>query len=130
MIQPRLPKRRTDAVSSQPATVSTQDTELAGVPIPAGNMVSVILGCANRDETHFTNPDTFDLDRRDERHLSFGFSRHFCLGSHLARLEARTALGALLDRLLRLRIDPDAPPPAITGLAFRSPQRLPVRIDG
>ena len=103
---------------------------VAGVPIPANNLVSAIIGSANRDETHFTNPDAFDLDRRDERHLSFGFGRHFCLGSHLARLEARTALGALLDRLPRLRIDPDGTPPAITGLAFRSPRALPVRIDG
>jgi cytochrome P450 len=112
------------------ARETTRDTELAGVPIPARNAVSVILGSANRDEHHFAGPDRFDLDRRDERHLSFGFGRHFCLGSHLARLEARTALGALLDRVPRLRIDPDAPPPAITGLAFRSPQTLPVRIDG
>lgn len=112
------------------AREATQDTELAGVPIPANNMVSAILGSANRDESRFANPDAFDLDRRDERHLSFGFGRHFCLGSHLARLEARTALGALLDRLPRLRIDPDAPPPAITGLAFRSPRTLPVRLDG
>ena len=111
------------------ARETTRDVELAGVPIPAGNMVSAILGSANRDETHFPNPDTFDLDRRDERHLSFGFGRHFCLGSHLARLEARTALGALLDRMPHLRIDPDAPPPTITGLAFRSPQALPVRTD-
>jgi cytochrome P450 len=111
------------------ARQTTRDTAIAGVPIPAGNLVSVIIGSANRDETHFIDPDTFDLDRRDERHLSFGFGRHFCLGSHLARLEARTALGALLDRLPQLRIDPDAPPPAITGLAFRSPRTLPVRID-
>ncbi len=111
------------------AREATRDTELAGVPIPGGNLVSAIIGSANRDETHFANPDVFDLDRRDERHLSFGFGRHFCLGSHLARLEARTALGALLDRLPHLRIDPDAPPPAITGLAFRSPRTLPVRID-
>jgi cytochrome P450 len=111
------------------AREATQDTEIAGVPIPAGNLVSAIIGSANRDETRFADPDRFDLDRRDERHLSFGFGRHFCLGSHLARLEARTALGALLDRLPRLRLDPDAPPPAITGLAFRSPRTLPVRTD-
>jgi cytochrome P450 len=111
------------------AREATQDTEIAGVPIPAGNLVSAIIGSANRDETRFANPDRFDLDRHDERHLSFGFGRHFCLGSHLARLEARTALGALLDRLPHLRIDPDAPPPTITGLAFRSPRTLPVRTD-
>jgi cytochrome P450 len=104
------------------ARETTRDTELAGVPIPAGNFVSAILGSANRDETRFPDPDRFDLDRRDDRHVSFGFGRHFCLGSHLARLEARTALNAVLDRLPRMRIDPEAPPPTVTGLAFRSPR--------
>ncbi len=109
------------------ARQTTRDTEIAGVPIPADNMISAVLGSANRDETHFEDPDRFDLDRHATDHVSFGFGRHFCLGSHLARLEARSAIGAVLDRLPTLRIDPDAPPPAITGLAFRSPQRLPVR---
>ena len=106
---------------------ATRPATIAGVDVPEGAIVSVVIASANRDETHFANPDRFDLDRRADDHLSFGFGRHFCLGYHLAKMEARTALEALLDRLPALRLDPDAPPPRITGLAFRSPQTLPVR---
>jgi cytochrome P450 len=105
---------------------TTAPATLAGVDIPAGAMVSLALGSANRDETRYPDPDRFDLDRGADDHLAFGFGSHFCAGSHLARLEARIALGALLDRLPGLRLDA-APPSRIVGLAFRSPDRLPVR---
>ena len=111
------------------ARETTRAVEIAGISIPAGKIVSAIIGSANRDETHYAEPDRFDLDRRADDHLSFAFGRHFCLGYHLAKLEARLALTAFLDRLRNLRFDPGAPPPAITGLAFRSPQALPVRFD-
>lgn len=107
----------------------TRATEIGGVAVPEGAMVSAVIASANRDETHFPDPDRFDLDRRADDHLSFGFGHHFCLGYHLAKLEARAALGGVLDRLPHLRIDPDVEPPRITGLAFRSPPRLPVRFD-
>jgi cytochrome P450 len=103
---------------------TTRPTELRGVPLPAGALVSIVLGSANRDEEHYERPDDYDLDRRVDDHLAFGFGRHHCLGYHLARLEARVALTAILDRLPSLRLDPDAPPPTITGLAFRSPKTL------
>jgi len=109
------------------ARETTRPTEVGGVEIPVGNFVSAVIGSANRDEGHFPRPDRFDLDRRADDHLSFGFGRHFCLGYHLAKLETGIALGALLDRLPGLRLDPSAPPPHITGLAFRSPQSLRVR---
>jgi cytochrome P450 len=109
------------------ARLTTRPTEISGQPIDTGKMVSAVIASANRDETHFADPDRFDLDRRADDHLSFGFGRHFCLGYHLAKIEARLALGALLDRLPDLRLDPETPPPRITGLAFRSPQALRVR---
>lgn len=103
---------------------TTRPVELHGVRIPEREMVSVVVGSANRDERHYERPDEWDLDRRADDHLSFGFGRHHCLGYHLARLEAAIALEALLDRFPALRLDPDAPPPAIVGLAFRSPKVL------
>jgi len=111
------------------ARQATRTTEIGGVELPAGANVSAIVASANRDETHYPDPDRYDLDRRVDDHLSFAFGRHFCLGSHLARLEARTALETVLDRLPNLRLDPDAEPPRILGLAFRSPQVLRVRFD-
>src|SRR4029450_13038717 len=102
-----------------------REVGLRGSTIPADGVVSVVVASANRDEEHYEHPDVFDLDRRADDHLAFGFGRHHCLGYHLARLEARLALTALLDRLPTLRLDPAAPPPTITGLAFRSPKSLP-----
>jgi cytochrome P450 len=104
--------------------MATRATEISGFPIPAGAFISVVVASANRDERHYERPDEFDLDRKADDHLAFGFGRHHCLGYHLARLEARVALDAILDRLPGLRLDPAAPPPTITGLAFRSPKAL------
>jgi cytochrome P450 len=107
---------------------TTRDTELAGTKIPAETIVSAILGSANRDPEKFPDPDVFDLDRDNEDHVGFGFGRHYCAGSHLARLETRTAVNAVLDRLKNVRLDGDQPS-RIVGVAFRSPDRLPVRFD-
>jgi len=107
---------------------ATRDVEIRGVPIPAGTNLSVLNASGNRDEDHYENPDVYDLDRRADDHLAFAFGRHHCLGYHLARMEIRIALDAILDRLPRLRLDPDAPPPQILGLAFRAPKRVDVRL--
>ena len=81
---------------------TTQDVEVHGTRIPAGCIVAVILGSANRDERRFPDPDVLDPDRRTQGHLAFGFGQHFCLGASLARLEARVALEALAPELPRL----------------------------
>ena len=110
------------------AREATRDVEIAGTMIPEGGMVSPVIASANRDETHFPDPDRWDLRRGADDHFSFGGGRHFCLGYHLARTEARTAVGAILDRLPNLRLD-TARPAQIAGLAFRSPKSLFVHFD-
>lgn len=107
---------------------TTEAVEISGQPVPEGALLSVTVGSGNRDERHYADPDRFDLHRKNDDHLAFGFGAHFCAGSHLALLEARTALNALLDRLPNLRLDADQES-AVVGLAFRSPNRLPVRFD-
>ena len=78
---------------------TTQEVDLAGVRIPAGARVALLLGSANRDPARFDESDRFDVSRDARGHLSFGFGAHFCLGAALARLEARAALEALLPEL-------------------------------
>jgi cytochrome P450 len=103
-----------------------RDTHLAGFDIPSGRGLNVFLGSANRDEQHYADPDQFDIHRTPAPHISFGSGPHMCLGMHLARMETRVALDAILERLHDLRLDPDAPKPRIVGTAFRSPDTLPV----
>lgn len=106
---------------------TTRPTTLGGVDLPAGAVVIAHMGSANRDESRWDDADRFDLFRPQQQHLSFAFGPHMCLGMHLARMETRVAVEALLDRLddLTLAPDPDDPP-RITGLGFRSPTSLPV----
>jgi Cytochrome P450 len=81
---------------------------------------------ANRDPARHGDPDAFDIFRDPTQHISFGDGAHRCLGMHLARLETRVLLNAVLDRLPDLRLDPAAHDPHIHGLIFRSPPDLPV----
>lgn len=109
--------------------VATRDTELGGVPVPAGCSVLPVLGAANRQETRYPDPDRFDIFRPARAHLGFGSGGHVCLGMHLARMEMRVGLNLLLDRLPGLRLDPDGGDVYIRGQVFRSPTALPVRFD-
>jgi cytochrome P450 len=107
---------------------ATGDAELAGARIRAGDQVTVSLAGANRDPRIFDDPDAFQIRRPDaNRHLAFAHGPHFCLGAHLARLEARVAVATLLD-LPGLRLD-DRYPAEPRGLVFRKPPALRVRWD-
>jgi cytochrome P450 len=105
---------------------ATADCALGPEQIKAGELVRISIAGANRDPAVFIDPDDFDPTRANlRRHLAFAQGPHVCVGVHLARLEARAAVGALLERLRELRLDPDRPA-AIRGLVFRKPQRLDV----
>ena len=105
--------------------IVTRDTELRGISVPAGANVTVMLGAANRDPRRYNAPDRFDIFRDPKQHISFGHGPHMCLGMHLARMETRVAVDALLDRLPDLRLDPEGDDPHIHGQIFRSPTALP-----
>jgi cytochrome P450 len=105
---------------------ATRDAELAGVRIAEGADLALLIGAANRDERKYADPDRFDMFREQRQHVGFGFGVHVCLGMHLARMESRIAVNTLFDRLGRFTLDPDAEPPHIEGMAFRSPLSLPV----
>ena len=106
-----------------------QDTELAGVKIPAESVVHIVLGAANRDPARWERPDEYDVHRKLQQSFAFGNGPHICLGMHVARAEMVTAINALLDRLPNLRLDPDAEPPSIIGLYERGPSHVPAIWD-
>jgi cytochrome P450 len=105
---------------------ATHDIALGGARIRAGDLVTVSLAGAGRDPAVFPDPDVFDVRRPNARlNLAFAHGPHFCLGAHLARLEAQAAVRAALT-LPELRLDP-AHPAAPRGLVFRKPPSLRVR---
>lgn len=88
---------------------ATQDVEMRGKVIKAGDSVRVSLGAANRDPARFPDPDSFDIRRADNKHLSFGNGIHFCLGSALARSETEVMFNRVLDEMPGLTLVTDAP---------------------
>ena len=87
----------------------------------------VINGSANRDERQFEDPDRFDVRRKIQRHMSFGYGLHFCLGAHLARLEARVAFEEVLKRFPEWQIDTPNAVQARTS-TVRGWEKLPVLV--
>ncbi|MFJ3290397.1 MULTISPECIES: cytochrome P450 [Actinomycetes] len=107
--------------------VVTEELELGGVRLEAGDVVFVRLSVANRDPRTFAEPDRLDLTRARNPHLAFGHGIHLCLGSYLGRTELQVSLDRLLDRLprLRLAVDPAEVQWRTDGFV-RGPVRLPV----
>jgi len=102
--------------------VATDDTEIAGQEIRAGEQVVLCYGSANRDPEHFGNPNTFDVTRTPNNHLSFGFGTHFCLGASLARMELNIFFSRLIERVDRIerltdRPHEEMPNPFVYGVA-------------
>ena len=108
-----------------------QDTELGGVQIPAGAIVLVLWGSANRDPCAFEDPTTFDIERRTvKNHMAFGHGRDFCLGAPLGRMEAVTAFERVFARLENLRFAEGRNDFANQdAVIFRGPQRLYVEFE-
>ena len=104
-----------------------EDVTIEGVTIPRGGHVRAVIASANRDPSQFENPDTLDLTRENNKHLSFGQGIHYCMGTPLARLEAHVAFNALLAHMPTLRLD--VPVESLrwrSGLTFRRLETLPV----
>ena len=129
-----LPQAIEEALRFEPPLLqinrtATREVEIAGVTIPEGGSVTTCLGSANHDETRWENAEEFDIFRTPIPHLAFAHGPHMCLGMHLARLETRTLINKVIDRLPNLRLDPGDDDPHIHGVIFRSPTSLPVRFD-
>jgi cytochrome P450 family 142 subfamily A polypeptide 1 len=111
--------------------VATQDTEIGGKTIRAGQQVVLMYPSANRDPDHFDDPETFDVTRDRNDHIAFGFGTHFCLGASLARLEIKRMFEALLQRVDHFRLVVggeivDIPNSFVYGLARADVELIPV----
>jgi cytochrome P450 len=107
--------------------VASVDCEIEGHRVRKGQFVVLLLAAANRDPERFVEPDRLDIGRPDNPHLSFGYGAHFCLGAHLARVEARIALGSLLRRFPDFD-GPKDPPDWVHSLTLRGPTALPLTL--
>ena len=118
---------RYEAPSPVQARFVTRDVELYGTTVPQGSVMLLLTASANRDERRFPDPDRFDVLRKIDHHVSFGYGLHFCMGAALARLEGRVALEEVLARFPRWELDEEHAERARTS-TVRGWDRLPVRV--
>jgi cytochrome P450 len=116
-VSPVLSMRRT----------ATTDVELHGKTIAAGDKVVLWWCSANRDERVFDDPERLILDRSPNKHMGFGWGPHFCLGSHLARLEGEVLLDEIVKRGIQFEVT--GPPERLRSNFFRGTKRLPVTVS-
>jgi cytochrome P450 len=110
--------------------VTTKATMIGDQQIDAGQGIIAWIGSANRDEGEFPDPDRFDIEREPNRHIAFGHGIHFCLGAPLARLEAKVALNAMLDRLSGDWHLADLPLEMVKSFIVFGAKKLPMSWDG
>jgi cytochrome P450 len=116
---------RYEAPSPVQARYVTKDVEHHDRVVPAGSVMLLLNASGNRDERKFPDPDRFDIHRKIDRHLTFGYGVHFCLGAALARIEGRIALEEVLKRFPSWEVDWDNAVRAKTS-TVRGWDRLPV----
>lgn len=107
---------------------TTEEVELSGTTIPAGERVTSWIAAANRDPRQFDEPERFDPDRRPNPHIAFGFGLHYCLGAPLAKLEGDVILEAVADRVEAIALETDDLDPT-PGATTYGVQRLPMRFE-
>jgi cytochrome P450 len=106
-----------------------ENLSVGGAEIEKNSGVLVLLGAANRDPSHFEAPDVFDITRTPNEHLAFGDGIHFCLGAPLARLESSIAIGTLLSRFPKLRVQTEDDLTYKTSFFFRGLHSLRVAVE-
>jgi cytochrome P450 len=116
---------RYESPSPVQARYVTRDVEHYGTVVPEGSVMAVLTASGNRDERKFPDADRFDIRRRIDHHLAFGYGVHFCMGAALARLEGRVALDEVLQRFPAWEVDWDNAVQARTS-TVRGWERLPV----
>jgi len=97
---------RYESPSQHTGRLAPDDVALGGKTIRKGQAVMAVMAAANRDPERFPDPDRFDVNRQDNRHLAFGYAAHFCFGAALARVEGQEALDAIVRRLPELELEP------------------------
>jgi cytochrome P450 len=117
---------RLDSPFAGIARTATCDTELGGRSIKQGDKVMIYWASANHDDDEFANADSFDLERRSNRHLTFGAGPHRCAGSNLARMNLRIAIEELTRRLVDVRIPEGAGPIEFHTVFNRTPLAVPL----
>jgi len=120
---------RFESPSQHTARLAPEETQLGGKSIRKRQAVIAVMGAGNRDPERFPEPDRLDLERKDNRHLAFGWAAHFCFGAALARLEGQIAFRLLLDRLQDLKMVTAAPLVWRHNLGLRGLTALPVTFN-
>lgn len=106
---------------------TTEEVEIHGVTLPAEQEIKLVWAAANRDEREFPDPDRFDVAREFSRHLALGIGIHFCLGSKLARLEARIGFEELLARMPEYKLESE--PRWVHSIWARAYEGVPIRFE-
>lgn len=109
------------------ARTAVRPAEIRGRRITAGDLVTMWIPSANRDEDVFADPDRFDVSRQPNRHLALGFGEHFCVGNKLARVEIRLLYQELINR--SLTVVPDGEPKRLGSIVVNGLEHLPVKLE-